>query len=1309
MIKTTSSSQTMSKRKSPKNVKKMDWLSFRLFDFNNADMSPIDTSDSDSDEDKKQYGNQKDFIIQLFGKTEQGETVCITVPDFKPYFYIQIDQKWKQDDYEELKKELKKRVGNYFENGILDLIREEKHNLYKFSSGKKQSFLKIVFRNTTTMNKVKNLWFENAVPDDDLPKTDDFKRKKPKNFEFRGTKLKLFESNIPPLLKFFHERHINPSGWVKIAKNLAKSPENKKVNCHHEYVCSQHRINPENDKETGVPYKICSFDIEASSSHGDFPVPKKTYKRFAMQLVDIFNLHYPQYAKNPEGKKQTALKKLIKKMILTAFNHSKFEGIDRVYPKIIPEKTFIENLIEQIWNQEIKSKFNEEQMELLKIDSYFSKIKINTLNDGNDDAELGEENHEQVPDISPQNNLLDILINSELNRENKINLINSLFIDTFPQLEGDQITFIGSTFVRQGETQPYYNHCLVVGDCAPVKGVEIQCCETERDLLIAWRDLMQRENPDIIIGYNIFGFDYEFMFQRSKETECCEEFSKLSRLNDHCSANRNFGSKELSLEQKKIRIASGPFDMKYFNMIGRFQIDLYTYFRREFNLDSYKLDDVSAGQICDVVKKTETHPEINQTWLYSKNLKGLNQWDYIHLEKNEYTNDPIEGGRKFLVVEIKPAEKIICVEGVWTIPVEPNKIIQWGLAKDDVSPQDIFRLSNGSAEDRAIVAKYCIQDCNIVHQLLQKIDILTGYNEMARICHVPMKFLVLRGQGIKLTSCLAKYCSERDTLLPDLTAEIEDEEANYNYEGAIVLEPKCGIYINDPVACVDYSSLYPSIDIANNLSQDSKIWTKEYDLAGNLLRENLENAEFDNLPEYDYIDIEYDNFIVEKGSKKTITGKTLCRWAQFPDGKLGIIPSILEFILKARKNTRKMAQTETDDFMKNILDKRQIAYKVTANSIYGQCGSRTSTFYDKDIAASITAIGKKMIIYAKKMVEDVFGDHQYVHSKYGKISTKAEYIYGDTDSVFMTFHLHDCETQEPIIGKKALEITIELAQQVADLCSANLKKPMELTYEKTLMPFIILSKKRYVGMLYENDTEHCKLKFMGLPLKRRDYCRYFKDVYGGILNYFIYPKENTTTRENVENAVNFLNQCLQNLIEGCVSMDKLVITKSLRDYYKNPKSIAHCVLAMRMGERDFGTKPKPGDRMKYAFIETKIKGGLQGEKIETPEFIVKNKLKLDYYHYITNQLMNPILQLLGLVIADVMAIQGKLKDLNRYNTEIKKIEELSRNNLEWYNDAKSKIDTAYARKYLFDPFLQKILNKTNRLTTITDLWGKIPA
>ena len=272
-----------------------------------------------------------------------------------------------------------------------------------------------------------------------------------------------------------------------------------------------------------------------------------------------------------------------------------------------------------------------------------------------------------------------------------------------------------------------------------------------------------------------------------------------------------------------------------------------------------------------------------------------------------------------------------------------------------------------------------------------------------------------------------------------------------------------------------------------------------------------------------------------------------------------------------------------------------------------------------------------MITYAKRMIEEIYGDHLYKTKEHGEVKCRAEYIYGDTDSVFFTFNLEDPKTGQKIRGQKALEITIEIAQVAADLCTQFLKAPQCLEYEKTLMPFILLSKKRYVGMLYEEDPNKGYMKYMGLSLKRRDSCDYLKDTYGGILN--ILMKEN-----NIQSAIEYLNSSLDNLITGTVPMEKLAITKALRSDYKNPMQIGHWVLAERIGKRDPGNRPKPGDRMKFVFIVNDNKKALMGDKIETTEFIIENKMPIDYTHYITNQLMKPLQQLFGLALEHIWAV-----------------------------------------------------------------------
>ena len=862
--------------------------------------------------------------------------------------------------------------------------------------------------------------------------------------------------------------------------------------------------------------------------------------------------------------------------------------------------------------------------------------------------------------------IIDILHNAALDRETKINHVNDTLNAVFPPVEGDIVTFIGSTFVRHGEKAPYCNHCIVLDTCdvskieRDVPNLVIECYKTEREVLLAWTRLIQRENPDMVIGYNIFGFDYEFMFRRALETRCEMKFLQLSRNKGEVCGKRDFKTGQMGIEETSIVIASGQHDLHYIKMSGRLQIDLYNYFRRDYNLSSYKLDYVAGYFIGDDVKRVEHYDHddyendeygtrITRTRIYSANLAGLETGNYIVFEETNNSTDAYKDGAKFMVRECCSADGWFSIDGREELNM--TKHVRWGLAKDDVTPQDIFRMTREGPQSRAIIAKYCIQDCNLVHHLINKIDVLTGFIEMSKICSVPMSFLVLRGQGIKLTSYIAKKCRDRNTLIPDL----DKTGSNEGYEGAIVLPPKCGLYIDNPVVCVDYSSLYPSCIISESLSHDSKVWTKEYDLNGRLMCETGEkdpqrpgSYTYDNLPNYDYVDITYDTYRWTRNargkSEKSVNGTKVCRFAQFKDGTKPILPSILEELLAARKATRKQAEAQDDPFMANILDKRQLGYKVTANSLYGQCGAKTSTMYEVDVAAATTATGRKLLTYARRIVEEVYGDaHLEVKpsadekekdkSSKELVHTRAEYVYGDTDSVFFTFNLHTPEGK-PIVGKRALEISIELGQHVGELASRYLKAPHAWTYEKTMMPFFLLRKKGYIGMLYEKNPNKGKRKSMGIVLKRRDNAPIVKDVYGGAIDILM-------NEQNVDLAIEYVRRSIRELVEERCPLDKLVITKSLRSTYKNPQQIAHKVLADRMGMRDPGNKPSSGDRIPFVYIHNDTKGALQGDKIETPDHITKHRIKPDYAFYITNQIMKPVQQVFALGLEKMTAFKRR--------------------------------------------------------------------
>jgi DNA polymerase elongation subunit (family B) len=238
-------------------------------------------------------------------------------------------------------------------------------------------------------------------------------------------------------------------------------------------------------------------------------------------------------------------------------------------------------------------------------------------------------------------------------------------------------------------------------------------------------------------------------------------------------------------------------------------------------------------------------------------------------------------------------------------------------------------------------------------------------------------------------------------------------------------------------------------------------------------------------------------------------------------------------------------------------------------------------------------------------------------------------------------------------------------------------------------------------MLHETDPNKGYLKFMGLSLKRRDSCDYLKDTYGGILN--ILMKENS-----IKPAIDFLNTSLDNLLLGTVPMDKLAITKALRSGYKNPKQIAHCVLADRIGKRDPGNKPKPGDRMKFVYFVNPDKGALQGDKIELPQYIIDAKLKIDYKFYITNQLMKPLQQLFGLALEQIYTTkypkrEGLITDFQRRIRSI----QAETPDLEEYMKRREKECSSRVKQELFDPFLMKIHAKQNGIRQIDSFWTKV--
>jgi DNA polymerase elongation subunit (family B) len=1334
-------------------MSKKDDLVFQLIDIDHF-------HDVDEDSDRKV------FKIRLFGKTADDKSVYLEVDNFKPFFYVEIDHDWRKSQISRLIDHIKERVWpKEFADGFIKYDIVEKYKFYGFTNYKKYNFIKLTFDDHDSMQAYARAFSKKRHIVQGVTRGR------------KGIKFKVYESNITPILRFLHIQNIDAMGWVKVkAEKLNKFEEFYEPAITDIQYNTDWR-NVERVESTDIhKFTILSFDLECTSEDG----------------------------------------------------HS--------FPKA--------------------------------------------------------------------------------------------------DKDGDKIIQIGMTLSRCGETECYKQILLSLKKTAPIPGTDVRWFHTEEELMIEFSKLIRELDPDVITGYNIFGFDFPYLKDRAKHLGIYSKFSRLSRLKNHVC---DFVDKKLSSS------ALGQNKMYYYKMDGRVIIDVMKVVQRDFKLAAYKLDYVASYFIREKIKSYVNNSET--TTLNVSSTFGIRKDQFISIYYNDGKTENNVGQKKYKVLDI--GEK----DGVPYLEIDdPNVKLQeyidakykvfWCQAKDDVSPQDIFACYEGSSSDRALVGKYCIQDCALCNRLMGKLSILTNNIGMANVCHVPLSYLFLRGQGVKIFSLVARQCRLEDHLIPvirkkqkktdeqkaeqekndknfdkfvnyltyrDEAEASDDEEDDEGYEGATVFPPVKGVHYS-PIPVLDFASLYPNSMILMNLSHESFVNDDKYD----------------NLPGYKYHEIHY----------TSSSGNTVkCRFAEKEDGTKSIIPRILMDLLATRKKYKKLMGAEKNPFVKSIYDGLQLAYKVTANSLYGQTGASTSPIYMKEIAASTTATGRDMLQYAKLFIEDmytkildyalrgkekkmkkymrelfkdvpdnkvknekdgydgkeefftfvykksrdiltgydidpkvIYGDSvtedtplllkidgEIVIEKISNINTNKSnvwYDYGDgkkasdtpnikvwteegwkdvnkiikhttkkkiyrvtthtgsvdvtedhslvdkdknkikpgecevgtellqsftptdnetptdgiepiiakilgmqfamgdkeaikkiivsskdnqivfykgyinamkscnvdpfifktkimaakmyallnnigfdvtiedydnmdsyklsieknvtdrsnsivqlrdvsdyyyaesdeitvydletenhhfqagvgniivhnTDSVFFCMNIVDKKTGVKLKDQKSLEMSIKLGIFASDIVNLLMPWPMNLEYEKVLWPFIILTKKRYVGNLYEFDPNSYAQKSMGIVMKRRDNADIVKVVVGGIIDKILNERDPA-------GAVEYTRDMLQKIITGKFAMDKYIITKTLKDMasYKDWTRITHAVLAHRMGVRNPGNEPQSNDRIPYVYIETKGKPKLQGDRVEHPDYVVEHNLKLDYLFYITNQIMKPALQFLELI------------------------------------------------------------------------------
>ncbi|CAM9677998.1 unnamed protein product [Sphacelaria rigidula] len=576
---------------------------------------------------------------------------------------------------------------------------------------------------------------------------------------------------------------------------------------------------------------------------------------------------------------------------------------------------------------------------------------------------------------------------------------------------------------------------ICVGKTDSLDGTPIVEVSNEVSLLEKFRDVVVERKVCILVGYNSYQFDGQFMYKRAVETYSSKTFRKIGFLRDE----------EAELKVKILESSAlGKNELAQFIIPGRLEFDALMTLRRNHKLSSYKLN-----AVCE----------------------------------------------KF-----------------------------FGGTKDDVSYQDILEACTTKDPHKlGVIAKYCYQDSWLVLRLVDKLKDVYNGMEMSKLCKVPLNFIESRGQEVK---CMSLILDRIHGSYVCNHVPAKDNEST-GYQGATVIDASVGFHVKDPVVCLDFASLYPSIMRWKNLCYTT------------FVIKSSGNHDKDPDPSYLGIDgVHYEHFETSPGHFETFAHRP---------GEKGILSLIEENLGESRKATKKLMKEvdkEKDQFRYNLLNSKQLAKKVTMNSLYGFCGTSNGVLPLVAIAAAVTCTGRKMIDETAEFVRTTMG---------------ATVVYGDTDSVMCTFPVSDEVRAE---GDRALlRHAYAKGLEAEEKASALFGHPVLLEYEKMYWPFLLLSEKRYATMMYERPDDVPKMTSSGLVTVRRDNAPVVRDTANEVINLLMAKKTD-------DEVLGYVRGVLQSLENSDIPLEKLVISNELKkraEEYASPTP--HSVLSGKIASR----------------------------------------------------------------------------------------------------------------------------------------------
>lgn len=538
-----------------------------------------------------------------------------------------------------------------------------------------------------------------------------------------------------------------------------------------------------------------------------------------------------------------------------------------------------------------------------------------------------------------------------------------------------------------------------------------------------------------------------------------------------------------------------------------------------------------------------------------------------------------------------------------------------GQEKYDVSYQKMVEAFETRDEDLLReVADYCVQDSRLVPPILARMEEPDKCMAMATLAAVPLSYVLNRGQQILTWSMITEGATRMNCVINKFKYPTEVEDG---YTGATVIEPKQGYY-TDPVLVMDFKSLYPSCMLGYNVCLSSLVEITDRPYAA--VEEQYASPTNDT-PTYKQFTV------VDLGAKRIVFDNS--EWMK----KNAVIPQALTRLLDERAAVKKsMKKMDPEGVQYAKANARQNALKVACNSIYGFLGAKTSPVYAIPLAAAVTKLGRLGLDRTCAKIRELCDS--------GHIQADASVVYGDTDSVMV--RLPGC----PLVDAE------KTARLLATEATNAFPPPMELEFEMILLPYLLLSKKRYAGKSWETATVPGKQVIKGIATQRRDYSSIVKEGIQGVIDALL----ESTDGKGAQRALESTRSTLRLISSKQVPFEKLVVTKELsrqvvqkikalpvpESKQKDMSSILraaadakkeaarkneeqaskgyktdppHAIVSKRMRERDPDHAPKVGEQVSFVILRGTSKNVSVSDRAEDAEYARRHNLHIDYGYY----------------------------------------------------------------------------------------------